>query len=79
MLKVTKQGHSFLKKPVSFKIVEDRDFEEEETIVQASTSFAVDPELFAMLKNLRKKLTDAGASQNIKAVYGFGYKFTEND
>ena len=57
LLKVTKQGHSFLKKPVSFKIVEDRDFEEEETIVQASTSFAVDPELFAMLKNLRKKLS----------------------
>ncbi len=57
LLKVTRQGHSFLKKPVSFKIVEDRDFEEEETIVQASTSFAVDPELFAMLKNLRKKLS----------------------
>ena len=57
LLKVTKQGHSFLKKPVSFKIVEDRDFEEEETVVQASTSFAVDPELFAMLKNLRKKLS----------------------
>ena len=57
LLKVTKQGHSFLKKPVSFKIVEDRDFDEEETIVQASTSFAVDPELFAMLKNLRKKLS----------------------
>ena len=57
LLKVTKQGHSFLKKPVSFKIVEDRDFDEEETVVQASTSFAVDPELFAMLKNLRKKLS----------------------
>ena len=57
LLKVTKQGHSFLKKPVSFKIVEDRDFEEEETIVQTSSSFAVDPELYAMLKNLRKKLS----------------------
>ena len=57
LIKVTKQGHSFLKKPVSFKIVEDRDFDEEETVVQASTSFAVDPELFAMLKNLRKKLS----------------------
>ena len=57
LIKVTKQGHAFLKKPVSFKIVEDRDFEEEETVVQASTSFAVDPELFAMLKNLRKKLS----------------------
>ena len=57
LIKVTKQGHAFMKKPVSFKIVEDRDFEEEETIVQASSSFAVDPELFAMLKNLRKKLS----------------------
>ena len=57
LLKVTKQGHAFLKKPVSFKIVEDRDFEEEETIVQTSSSSAVDPVLFAMLKDLRKKLS----------------------
>ena len=56
LLKVTKQGNAFLKKPVSFKIVEDRDFDEEETVVQTSSTFAVDPELFAMLKNLRKKL-----------------------
>ena len=55
-LKVTKQGNAFLKKPVSFKIVEDKDFEEEETIIQTGSTFAVDPELFAMLKNLRKKL-----------------------
>ena len=57
LLKVTKQGHSFMKKPVSFKIVEDRDFDEEETIVQASSSSAVDPALFVMLKDLRKKLS----------------------
>ena len=57
LLKVTKQGNAFLKKPVSFKIVEDRDFEEEETIVQTTSTFAVDPELYAMLKNLRKKLS----------------------
>ena len=57
LLKVTKQGQAFLKKPVSFKIVEDRDFDEEETVVQATSTFAVDPELFAMLKNLRKKLS----------------------
>ena len=57
LLKVTKQGHAFLKKPVSFKIVEDRDFDEEETIVQTSSSSAVDPALFAMLKDLRKKLS----------------------
>lgn len=57
LLKVTKQGNAFLKKPVSFKIVEDRDFEDEETVIQTSSTFAVDPELYAMLKNLRKKLS----------------------
>ena len=57
LLKVTKQGKEFLEKPVSFKIVEDRDFDDEETIVQAASTFAVDPELYAMLKNLRKKLS----------------------
>lgn len=35
--------------------------------------------VYAQIKNLRKKLADAGASQNIKAVYGFGYKFAETD
>lgn len=30
--------------------------------------------IYAQVKNLRKKLTDAGASAEIKAVYGFGYK-----
>ncbi len=57
IIKVTKSGKDFLKKPVSFKIVEDKDFEEEETVIQAGCSFAVDPELYAMLKNLRKKLS----------------------
>ena len=57
LLKVTKEGHKFLASPKSFKIVEDRDFTEEEMVVQASSSSAVDPELFAMLKNLRKKLS----------------------
>ncbi len=57
LLKVTGEGRKFLNNPKSFKIVEDRDFSEEESIVQASSSSAVDPELFAMLKNLRKKLS----------------------
>lgn len=57
LLKVTKEGHKFLDKPKSFKIVEDKDFEEDETIVQSASTFAVDPELYAMLKNLRKKLS----------------------
>ena len=29
------------------------------------------------MKNLRKKLEDAGADIEIKAVYGFGYKLIE--
>lgn len=57
IIKVSKQGKEFLKKPVSFKIVEDKDFEEEETVIQTGSTFAVDPELYAMLKNLRKKLS----------------------
>lgn len=35
--------------------------------------------IYAQIKNLRKKLTDAGADTNIKAVYGFGYKFTDTE
>ena len=30
--------------------------------------------IYSQVKNLRKKLTLAGASVEIKAVYGFGYK-----
>ncbi len=30
--------------------------------------------IYAQIKNLRKKLKDAGATVEIKAVYGFGYK-----
>lgn len=32
--------------------------------------------IYAQIKNLRKKLTDSGATAEIKAVYGFGYKMT---
>ncbi len=33
--------------------------------------------IYAQIKNLRKKMNDAGANVEIKAVYGFGYKLTE--
>lgn len=33
--------------------------------------------IYAQVKNVRRKLEDAGASVEIKAVYGFGYKLTE--
>jgi DNA-binding response OmpR family regulator len=33
--------------------------------------------VYAQMKNLRRKLTEAGADIEIKAVYGFGYKLIE--
>ena len=58
LLKVTKAGQQFLKKPVSFKIVEDTDYEEEEEEAQikAVGSCAADEGLYMMLKDLRKKI-----------------------
>ncbi|MGL5227283.1 MAG: response regulator transcription factor [Bacteroidales bacterium] len=35
--------------------------------------------IYAQIKNLRKKLKDANATPQIKAVYGFGYKFTTDN
>ena len=60
LLKVTPAGVKFLKKPVSFKIVEDTDFdevEEDEAPVRGGGSCAVDPALYSMLKDLRKKMS----------------------
>ena len=31
--------------------------------------------IYAQIKNLRKRLKDAGATPELKSVYGFGYKF----
>ena len=58
LLKVTKAGHAFLKNPVSFKIVKDVDFDEveEEVPMKGGASCAVDPELYSILKDLRKKI-----------------------
>ena len=47
LLKVTKAGHAFLKNPVSFKIVKP---------MKGGASCAVDPELYSILKDLRKKI-----------------------
>ena len=59
LLKVTADGKKFLKHPKSFKITEDNDFEEEEeeTPMRGGASCAVDPALYSMLKDLRKKLS----------------------
>lgn len=57
LIKITQKGLDFLKKPESFKIVEDRDFmeEDEPVIMKSGASCAVDPELYLILKDLRKK------------------------
>ncbi len=57
VLKVTKAGKAFFKKPTSFKITKDNDFEEEEEVpARKSGSCAADEALFSMLKDLRKKV-----------------------
>lgn len=58
LLKVTPKGKKFLKKPESFKIAIDTDFEdmiEEETPYHGGAC-AADPELYSMLKDLRRKM-----------------------
>ncbi len=58
ILKVTAKGKKYLKSPVSFKIVEDNEFneDEEELVVKSGAACAVDPELYNILKDLRKKM-----------------------
>ena len=59
LLKATEAGKKYLKKPVSFKITEDNDFDEEEddAPMHGGASLALDPALYSMLKDLRKKLS----------------------
>ena len=59
LLKITPKGKDFMKKPVSFKITEDNEFdeEEEEAPVRGGASCAVDPVLYSMMKDLRKKVS----------------------
>lgn len=57
LIKITPKGNKFLKKPTSFKIVEDNEFSEDDepVVMKSGASFAVDPELYSILKDLRKK------------------------
>ncbi|RHJ90341.1 DNA helicase RecQ [Parabacteroides bouchesdurhonensis] len=59
LLKISDKGKDFIKKPVSFKITKDNEFEEEEeeVPVRGGASCAVDPILYSMMKDLRKKLS----------------------
>ena len=58
LLKLTAAGKRFIKSPVSFPIVMDAEFKEdseEESTPEGGTA-VLDPELFGMLKDLRKKM-----------------------
>ncbi len=58
ILKTTPKGKKFLAHPVSFKVVEDSEFndESESEVIKQGASFAADDELYSMLKDLRKKV-----------------------
>jgi len=60
VLKITKKGEDFLKKPRSFKIVLNNHFEEanaddEEDNTEAASATATDEKLFELLKEIRQK------------------------
>ncbi|MCM1110519.1 MAG: DNA helicase RecQ [Clostridium sp.] len=57
LLKLTEKGRQFLRRPVSFKIVEDSEFSEndEPDEPKSGQTCAADPELFSILKDLRRK------------------------
>ena len=60
LLKLTSQGKKFIKKPVSFMIVEDNEFSEDYELVSSDSdggTSALDPTLDAMLRDLRKKVS----------------------
>lgn len=60
LLKITAAGKAYLKKPVSFQIVKDKEFDEEDeetTVKSTGGTCAADDVLFSILKDLRKKLS----------------------
>jgi ATP-dependent DNA helicase RecQ len=59
LLKVSQAGKDFVEKPYSFLITKDHDYEKEEEDLANNNNVgtgSADPALFAMLKDLRKKL-----------------------
>ena len=57
VIKITKEGLDFLEHPKEFMLMEDRNFEEnEEKIQEKGGVSALDNTLFAILKDLRKKI-----------------------
>ena len=57
LLKITAAGKRFMKHPTSFMIVEDKEFkDEDEEDSHDGAAGALDPELYSILKDLRKKM-----------------------
>ena len=59
LLKLTKAGREYLKNPTSFKLTKDNEFEDEnveEAPMRGGGTACVDPVLFSIMKDLRKKL-----------------------
>ena len=57
VIKLTEKGHEFLKEPKDFMLMEDHNFEEsEEKLQEKGGVSALDNTLFAILKDLRKKI-----------------------
>ena len=60
LLKLTKAGRAYLVNPSSFKITKDNEFEDEENVdvtpMRGGGATCVDPVLFSIMKDLRKKL-----------------------
>ncbi|MDR2129882.1 MAG: DNA helicase RecQ [Odoribacteraceae bacterium] len=57
VIKLTRAGHDFLKKPTNFMLMEDHNFDEaEEKLPEKGGVSALDGTLFAILKDLRKKI-----------------------
>ena len=59
-LRITPQGREFMEHPTSFRVVKDKEFEEDEGAdmpMRGSGASAVDPALFSIMKDLRKKLS----------------------
>jgi ATP-dependent DNA helicase RecQ len=61
LLKISATGRKFMDEPVSFMVVKDHEFDDdddgEDVPVHSGTSCAVDPELFSIMKDLRKKMS----------------------
>ena len=58
ILKVTPEGKKFFEHPQSFKIAPDREFDDDEQdlSLESGATCAVDPALYQILKDLRKRL-----------------------